>query len=320
MSDINHQRPEITSAELEAKELEWWQEFAELEDRFAWVQTPAIQRILRGRYVREIVKYAGADGRIIELGCGVGWLCFVLADSGAKEVFGVDFSAAQIAIAQDRAEAAGLTGRVHFRCADGTQDTISTELYDCVVVHGFLHHLNKSEIRRTMASVPKLLKPNGAFIVFEPVRREGKLKQAIPMKLKWQRFLAQLANRGQRYGIRRVSQEEKRWRELFARRNWGLPPHGPSPKEMPFAPGELETYLIPHFVIECQHACMANSHLVIQDWLLRELTYPNTTRWLLPWIARAAAWMDRGLIRQIEPVPDSWILNMWVCRPHVGHD
>jgi hypothetical protein len=44
-SDINPQRREITSAERESKELEWWQEFAELEERFAWVQTPAVQRI-----------------------------------------------------------------------------------------------------------------------------------------------------------------------------------------------------------------------------------------------------------------------------------
>jgi predicted RNA methylase len=40
----------------------------------------------------------------MDLGCGVGWLCFVLVEFGAKEVFGVDCSVAQIAIAQDRAE------------------------------------------------------------------------------------------------------------------------------------------------------------------------------------------------------------------------
>ena len=56
---------------MESRILEWWQEFAELEERCAWMQTPVIQRILRGRYVREIVKYADADSRIIELGCGL---------------------------------------------------------------------------------------------------------------------------------------------------------------------------------------------------------------------------------------------------------
>jgi hypothetical protein len=74
---------------------------------------------------------------------------------------------------------------------------------------------------------------------------------------------------------------------------------------------ELESYLIPHFAIERQHASMANSYLVIQQWLLRELTHPLTTRWKLPWVARAGAWMDRGMIEQIEPLPDTWIFN---CR------
>jgi hypothetical protein len=48
-SDINHQRPEITSAELESRN-SVLQEFTGLEERFAWVQSPVIQRILRRRY------------------------------------------------------------------------------------------------------------------------------------------------------------------------------------------------------------------------------------------------------------------------------
>ncbi len=117
----------------------------------------------------KIVELAGSGGRILELGCGAGWLCIELAKSGANEVCGVDFAAAQIAIANRRAQAAGLVERVQFKCMDGTQSDESGERFDCVVVHGFLHHLNRTEIRRTMASVPRLLKANGSFIVFEPV-------------------------------------------------------------------------------------------------------------------------------------------------------
>jgi len=320
MIEVIHQRPELTSAEMESKELEWWQEFSELEERFAWVQTPMIQRILRGRYVREIVKYAGAGGRILELGCGVGWLCCVLGESGAREVIGVDFSPAQIAIAQEHAEAIGLAGRVHFRCTDGTQENSLKELYDCVVVHAFLHHLNKSEIRRTIASAPRLLKPNGTFIVFEPVMHKGKPEQKLSVHFRLQNILSQYALRGQRKGIRRVTPEEKHWRDMFAHRNWGVAPHGPSPKEMPFAPGELEGYLSSHFVIERQVACMVRSHLVVQEWLLRELSHPRSTRLLLPWVARAAAWADNGLIQQIESLPGLWTFNMWVCRTRVSHE
>jgi SAM-dependent methyltransferase len=319
VSSIYHRRPDITPAEIQASELEWWQEFAELEQRFAWVQTPAMQRILRGRYVREIVTVAGRAGRILELGCGVGWLSLVLAKSGASEVSGMDSSPAQIALARDCAKAAGLSDRVHFHCVDGTQDGISTECFDCVVVHGFLHHLNSTEVGRTIARVPRLLKPSGAFIVFEPVRHERESEQETSKWLKWQRKLAELANRGRRFGVRRISHEEQRWRDLFVHRNWGLPPHGPSPKEIPFSPGELEGYLNPHFIIERQVVCMVHSHLVIQEWLLRELSHPRFTRLLLPWVARAAAWLDRGLVAEARPPSGCWLFCMFVCRPRASN-
>ena len=313
----HNSRPEHTPANIEQRELQWWQQFAELEQRFAWVQTPAIQKILRGHYVHEIVQYAGREGRILELGCGVGWLCFALAESGAKEVFGVDFSPAQIDLAQRRAETLGLTSRVRFRCADGTQSRTVNELCDCVVVHGFLHHLDQNEIRRTLASVPGMLKPGGTFIVFEPVRHSGNGDQPLPIKLKWHNVLKRLAHCGQRSGLRRITPQETHWRDLFAQRNQGVPPHGPSPKEMAFAPGELEDFLASHFTIENQRVCLVNAHLVMQEWLLRELSHPRSTRWLLPWVARAAAWLDRGLVQQVKLLPDTWVFNMWVCRPRI---
>jgi len=317
LSKVNSSRPEATPPETEERELLWWQEFSELEQRFSWVQTPAMQRILRGKYVREIVELAGTGGRILELGCGAGWLCIELAKSGANEVCGVDFAASQISIAERRAESAGVKDCVRFKCLDGTKKDVSEDQYDCVVVHAFLHHLDSSEIRRTMASVPGLLKPNGSFIVFEPVLSDHR---SVCPSSKWaivQTELARLASLGQRFRFRRVSQEESRWRAMFARRNWGVPPHGPSPKEMPFVPGELEEYLEPYFRIEQRSVCMALSHLTVQEWLLRELSHPFSTRMLLPWVARAAAWMDKCLLSQAKLPPGLWLFTMFVCHPRI---
>lgn len=314
MSNLTGIRPEFTSAEIEKKELEWWQEYAGFEERFAWVQTPEMQRILRGRYVREIVKIAGAGGRILELGCGAGWLCLKLAEAGSKEVHGIDFSPAQIDISRERARSAGLEDRVHFECADGTQDSGSSTLYDCVVVHAFLHHLNRSEISRTLASVPRFLKPGGAFIVFEPVLQKGNPGDRYPLRLRAQNALSKLAKPGKASLARRMSAEEKHYRESYARRTWGVPPHGPSPKEMGFAPGELENYLSADFVIERQSACLVHSHIVVMEWLLRGLSQPKSTRFLLPWVARAASWLDQGLTRRTQSLPSIWTFNMLVCR------
>lgn len=307
-------RPKSTPPEIERRELEWWQTFAEAEERFAWVQTPSMQKILRGHYVDEILQLAGSSGSILELGCGVGWLSLALANAGATRVVGVDFSQAQINIANQRAKVAALDDHVRFVCTDGTSGNEQKQNYDCVVVHGFLHHLNQMEIERTIESIPRLLNSSGAFIVFEPVRYTKDCGVKCSPWQRRQEFLMRLATGGQRLGVRRMSKEEKNWRDILARRDWGKSPHGPSPKEMPFEPGELENYLAPYFKIERRRVCMAISHLVTQQWLLRGLSHPLSTRLLLPFIARLAAKWDRRLASQPNVIPGLWYFNMFVCR------
>ncbi|MGA2260984.1 MAG: class I SAM-dependent methyltransferase [Acidobacteriota bacterium] len=314
MNKLPNERAETSSAELDASERQWWQTFAELEYRFAWAQPPAMQRILRGRYMREIVRLAGKGGHILELGCGTGWLCLALARSGASNVCGLDFSPAQIAIAKMQAENAGLADRVHFMCADATSDCKPGENFDCVVIHGFLHHLDKTEIARTLTSVRRWLKPSGVLVVFEPIHHKDQPGKPCSRWERWQWILARWSSRGRRWGLRRESSEEARWRALFARRTVGVAPYGPSPKEIGFIPGELESYLCRHFIVERKQPCMVMSHLVVQEWLLRELSHPRLSRLLLPCVARAAAWMDRRLLHQAELPANLWVMTLFVCH------
>ncbi|MGA3169847.1 MAG: class I SAM-dependent methyltransferase [Chthoniobacteraceae bacterium] len=313
MTAVDSPRPETTSAGMEGEELKWWEQYAEFEQRFAWVQTPAMQRILRGSYIREIVRATPKGGRILELGCGTGWLCRELVRCGAGEVWGVDFSSAQIGLATAQAEAAGLGQRLRFVCADGTRGNPSGEPFDCVVVHAFLHHLDKSELRRTISSIPGLLKPEGVLIVFEPVLSEGSPE---PSK-RWeerQKWLAELAIRGRKYGLRHEREEEARWRAMIDARCVGKYPHGPSPKEMPFRPGELDEYLLERFEIIGKRRCMCISHVVVQEWLLRGISQPFSTGLLLPFVARIAAWMDRRILNQSDLPAGMWIFTMFICR------
>jgi len=306
-----------TTPELEARELLWWQTFAELENRFAWVQTPALQRVLRGHYVRRIVSAAGAGGSILDLGCGAGWLSLVLAAAGAVKVTGVDFSSAQIDIANKNKFALGVGDEVAFKCLDATAPDRQSDQYDCVVIHAFLHHLSTSEITKSLSQVPKLLKPHGKLVVLEPVFSGSGAQSAAHSKWLYRlQRLRSLANTGIRFGIRKVSEEESRWREAFSSRNWGKPPFGPSPKETPFAPGELESYMSDSFVVEDRRAVMALSHLACQEWLLRGVSHPISTGLLLPIVSRLAALGDRKLLEAPTPPPDLWIFTLFTCRLH----
>lgn len=306
-------RPETTSPELEAEEQAWWERYAMLEDRFAWVQTPRVQQLLRGKYVREIIGLIPKGGRILELGCGTGWLCLQLLRSGAEEVWGIDFSPAQIAIAREQAKIAGLEPRAHFICGDGSQSNAEHGKFDCVLVHAFLHHLDQSEIARLFASVPGMLKAGGKFIVVEPVRQEGE-KLCQSRWERWQWKLIALANLGDRYRLRRENDEEKKWRAMLKARAVGQYPHGPSPKEMPFSPGELEVYLGRHFDVIDSKGCMAMSHIVVQEWLLREISHPWSTKVILPFVIRLAAWLDGHMVRQAEFPPGMWRFSIYICN------
>lgn len=308
-------RPDTTPEEIDRAEREWWENFSEIEERITWVQTPSIQRVLRGRYLREIVKLTPPQGKILELGCGTGWLCHLLARLGASSVCGVDFSPAQIARAETEAATQGLRG-VRFVCTDGTSEFGKLGgPFDCVVVHGFLHHLNATEIRRTLAGIPGLLTPKGVLIVFEPIRHAFFAPERTPSRwVQWQLWLAKLAQRGQLAGWRKTNSEEMRWRDLLARRNVGIGPHGPSPKEMPFEPAELEAYLESHFVIRQRRHAMALSHQVAQEWLLRRCANPLSTRMLLPVVVRVAAWLDRRILADKVAGRRFWTFAMYICE------
>jgi len=38
---------------LDELEYAWWQEFSDVEENFCWVQTPLVQRIIRGSYIKK---------------------------------------------------------------------------------------------------------------------------------------------------------------------------------------------------------------------------------------------------------------------------
>jgi len=313
-------RPRLTSSDTQAKEQEWWQRYADLEDRFCWAQTPMLQRILRGHYLNEIISIASTSGSILELGCGSGWLAIALAEAGATNVLGIDFSAAQIGIARRNAQSSPARDAVHFICSDGC-DAIAGSLYDCVVIHGFLHHLDQTEIQAVLRNAANLLKPNGNLILFEPVL-SGSSPEAYQKTLsivEKLQSLRKLANKGSRVRwIRSFGEEESGWRSLLATRPWGKSPHGPSPKEMPFEAGELEEYISPMFLLHKKTVCMALSHLVAQEWLLRELSHPASTRFLLPWVARMASTWDRELCSGTCGLSGMWLFTMFHCSRRNG--
>lgn len=311
-------RLQNSTPDLDAAEAEWWRIFAEMEERFCWVQTPALQQYLRGEYLRDIVRSVGKGNRVVELGCGTGWLCILLAGLGCRQVVGYDFSATQIQIARERAKEAGLEGKVTFVVADAAKLPSSTEI-DAIIIHAFLHHLSVAEITCVVELAHRILRPDGKLIVVEPVLYPEPETNAIePIGTRLGRKAFSLIFRiarmhGPRRRFRSMGSEERAVRNIIAQRPVGVPPRGVSPKEMPFGEDELPALLQPRFSITRRRRCIVVSHQVAQELLLLRLTYPRLGKaifWPIVWAGRL---IDRWLLSCEPPPSRMWIFEMFEC-------
>lgn len=111
------------------------------------------------------------DARILEIGCGPGFLSLELARAGFN-VVGVDISASSIAVAQRFADEdpwKSQRGRLEYRCADFlARSTCPTEKFNAVIFLGSLHHFSQQE--SVARRVESLLTGEGLVIVHEPAR------------------------------------------------------------------------------------------------------------------------------------------------------
>lgn len=173
---VRSERWETPPPGTDEQELAWWQEFSDVEEEFCWAQTPSIQRRLRGRYVRQIIQGIPPQGTVLEFGCGTGWLSLLLAENGARSIFGVDLSPAQIQIAKRRCAERGLSGRAKFHLITSSLASLGRTLpaIDVLVIHGVLHHLTNIEIRAIVKDFYQYLAaPNATVFVLEPVIYEN---------------------------------------------------------------------------------------------------------------------------------------------------
>jgi cyclopropane-fatty-acyl-phospholipid synthase len=100
--------------------------------------------------------------RVLEIGCGWGGMALYLAAVAGVEVHAVTLSKEQLAVAQARAEAAGLADRVHFELID-YRDV--TGRYDRVVSVAMLEAVGVGHLGEYFAHVRDRLAPEGVALV-----------------------------------------------------------------------------------------------------------------------------------------------------------
>lgn len=100
--------------------------------------------------------------RVLDIGCGWGGMALTLARDYGCEVTGVTLSENQLATAQRRAEAAGLSKRIQFNLQD-YRHTKGT--FDRIVSVGMLEHVGVPNFDTYFGRVAELLDPDGVALI-----------------------------------------------------------------------------------------------------------------------------------------------------------
>ena len=304
-------RPIATTPELDDAELEWWERFGDLEEDYCWVQPDRVRHYLRKGYVKRMLSFLQSGASVVELGCGSGWLSVLLAQSGARQVLGLDFSAEQVRRARGRARNAGVSDTATFCLAESASMSQASDVRrDAVLCHGFLHHLSWTEIWQVLSDAHGLLAPGGLLFVIEPVLGTARTPR-------WLRFLASLpfvVAQSRWKGLRRFSREEILIRQRIEQRSEGSK-YG-APKESPFLPGQLEAIAHPLFALHAMEPVLWKSVGVARQVLLMRHTYPRLAGLLEPLLLRYAKAVERLSLRMMPSGGwrDDWTFYLYVME------
>ncbi len=119
--------------------------------------------------VKLILNLTGAHNKkILDIGCGHGFVVSLLAALGAKKASGVDISESKIKACQRLADFLGVTN-IDFNCYQGKElpfdDGKHDSGFDAVTISAALSHVQ--DIDATLQEAYRILKPGGIIYVFE---------------------------------------------------------------------------------------------------------------------------------------------------------
>ena len=129
---------------------------------------PETLNILWGKERDFIISEAAeVKGKVLDLGCGTGWLTLELARND-MDVIGLDISKKCIKIAKKYLKnVKDVRGRARYRVTDLNNIKLKEKSFDVITAWGCLHHVQN--IDHLIDEIFNALKPGGKFLVYDHV-------------------------------------------------------------------------------------------------------------------------------------------------------
>ena len=119
-------------------------------------------QVAKKRHIAAKLKLDRPDLSVLDIGCGWGGLALTLARDYGARVTGITLSTEQLAEAQARAQAEGLTDRVSFELMDYRAMHRS---FDRIVSVGMFEHVGVGHYRQFFETVKRCLAPDGVALL-----------------------------------------------------------------------------------------------------------------------------------------------------------
>lgn len=129
------------------------------EEKYKQSDTPWVRDQKKPAGLDEFSKFLKPSSEILDIGCGDGWIDFILAEYGFN-VTGIDSS--QTAIQKAKKKAVD-SGNLEFIVGDALEFNFSKNSFDAVFDRGLLHHIPEENWDDYRNGINKILKPNGIF-------------------------------------------------------------------------------------------------------------------------------------------------------------
>lgn len=119
------------------------------------------------------------DSLVLDLGCGLGGTCRMIAEKYGCKVYGIDYSDRHIETANSLSKLIGLGGQTFFKQGDATHLPYSSDHFDLIITQHVQMCIEDKE--KFYSEVKRVLKKGGRFIYYDVLKKsEDVLSYPLP--------------------------------------------------------------------------------------------------------------------------------------------